>query len=207
MDADAVIHVVDDDAAVRDSLAWMIESVGWNVRAYDSAEAFLAGHDPRVAGCLVLDVRMPGMSGLELQRQLAARRVDIPIVFITAHGTVPAAVQALRAGAVDFLMKPFNNEALLARIEQCVEQSRRQQRARTEREGIAERRARLTPREREVMEQVVAGKSNKAVAAALGLSVRTVETHRTRVMEKMNAASLADLVQMALLWRDPAGKP
>jgi FixJ family two-component response regulator len=205
MPTEAVVYVVDDDSAVRDSLAWLIESVGWQVRTYDSAEAFLAGHDPGATGCLVLDLRMPGMSGLELQKQLAAQRVDIPIIFITAHGTVPAAVHALHAGAVDFITKPFDNETLLARVEQCVEQCRRQRQARSARERVAEHLARLTPREREVMEQVVAGKANKAIAAALDLSVRTVETHRTRVMEKMDAASLADLVQMAMLFRQPPG--
>jgi len=198
MPNESTIHVVDDDAAVRDSLRWLIESAGWNVRIYSSGQAFLDAYDPATEGCLVLDVRMPGMSGPELQKQLAARSIEIPIIFITAHGSVPAAVRALHAGAVDYITKPFNNDELLNRIEQCLEKGKKLCRSRSERMKIEQRINLLTPREREVMNLVVVGKSNKAIAFELQVSIKTVEAHRAKVMEKMQAGSLAEMIRMAM---------
>jgi two-component system response regulator TtrR len=192
------VFVVDDDAAVRDSLRWVIESNGWNVDAYASAEAFLEAHDPAQPGCLILDVRMPGLSGPELQNMLKERQCLLPIIFITAHGTVPTAVRAMQAGAVDFIMKPFNNTALLERIDRCMEQVRMATANREQQVNSHQRLAHLTTREREVMDLVVAGKSNKAIAADLKISIKTVEAHRAKIMQKMQARSLAELVRLAL---------
>jgi FixJ family two-component response regulator len=195
---DAIVYVVDDDAAVRESLCYAIESAGWDVASFDSAEAFLRDYHPARIGCLVLDVRMPGMSGLELQNELTRRRALLPIIFITAHGTVPTAVRALKAGAADFLDKPFSNETLLARIEQGVARAREWHGAHRRQASVEALLAQLTAREREVLEAVVAGKPNKVIAAELSISPKTVEAHRARVMEKTKADSLADLVRLVL---------
>jgi FixJ family two-component response regulator len=203
---EATVYVVEDDPAVRESLAWVIESAGYRVEAFATAEAFLAAFDPERPACLITDVRMPGMSGLELQKHLAEKRIEIPLIFITAHGTVPAAVRAMRAGAIDYLLKPYNNEALLTRIAQAIGQARKACAERAVRKELSARVALLTPREREVMTMVVSGKSNRTIAAELDLSVKTVETHRASVMTKMQAASLADLVRMVLPER-PGGNP
>jgi RNA polymerase sigma factor (sigma-70 family) len=199
MRPEATVFVVDDDPAMRNSLRWLIESVGLAVAAYATADEFLERYDPARPGCLVLDVRMPGMSGLDLQDELTRRRITIPTIVITGHAEVAMAVRAVKAGAVDFIPKPFSDQLLLDRIRQALEQDRRDREARAFETDVARRVSNLTPREREVMERIVAGKANKEVAAELGLSPKTVEVHRAHVMEKMQVASLADLVRMALL--------
>lgn len=198
MTPDATVYVVDDDAAFCDSLRFLIESVNLRVQTFASADEFLAAFSPEMVGCLVLDLRMPGMSGLELQEELSKRGSRIPIIIITAHGDVPTAVQAMRGGAIDFMPKPFSDQALLDRIHQAIEKATRARGEQSVREALAARIALLTPREREVMNLVVSGKSNKEIAADLCLSAKTVETHRARVMDKMQAHSVASLVQMAL---------
>ncbi len=205
MNNEAMIFVVDDDAAMRHSLAWLMESAGLPVQTFASAEDFLAQVDPWQVrmGCLLLDVRMPGMSGLELQAHLARDEVGLPIILITGHGDVPMAVEAMRAGAFDFIEKPFNDEDLLRSIQQALDLQARDRVQRIQRAEIQARLATLTPREHEVMEQVVAGRANKEIASALGVSVKTVEAHRAKVMDKMNAHSLAELVRMYLTTQQP----
>jgi RNA polymerase sigma factor (sigma-70 family) len=205
---EAVIHVVDDDAGVRSALALLLESNGLRVRCHPSAEAFLNAYDPEEPGCLILDVRMPAMSGLELQHELGRRGIRIPIIFLTGHGDVPMAVRALREGAVDFMEKPFRAEALLARIPDALERDRRMRE-----KTLQERQARacyerLTPREREVMALVVEGMSNKEIARRLDVSHRTIDVHRARVMEKMRVRTLPQLVDKAVLCglHDPSGE-
>lgn len=194
--------MVDDDEAVRDSLSMLMRSVGLAVETYASAMEFLDRFDADRPGCLVLDVRMPGMSGIELQEQLVARQATLPIIFITGHGDVPMAVRALRAGAVDFIQKPFSDQALLDRIHQALARHVRDREEASRKRTIRERIARLTPRENEVMRMVADGKANKVIALDLGVSERTVEIHRARVMEKMQASSLPDLVRMVVESRD-----
>lgn len=193
-----VVYVVDDDDAVRDSLHWLLEASRYRVIGYDSAEQFLADYDPDSIAVAILDVRMPGMSGLELQEALLARKATLPIIFITGHGDVPMAVEAMQAGAVDFIQKPFRDQDLLDRINQALEKDAGSRRMLAERNMIRKRLESLTPREREVLDLVVAGKANKVIAGDLNLSQRTVEIHRARVMEKMEAHSLAHLVRMVL---------
>jgi FixJ family two-component response regulator len=192
------VFVVDDDAAVRDALRLLARSVGLRAETFDSAQGFLLAYEPDCLGCLVLDVRMPGMSGLELQEQLAERGATIPIVFVTAHGDVPMAVQAMRAGAVDFLQKPFRDQDLIDKIQAAIARHRRLLSMAEDADAVRTRLDTLTPREREVMAMVVQGKANKVIAIDLGISKRTVEIHRARVMEKMEAQSLSHLVQMAM---------
>ena len=195
-DAPPTIFVVDDDDAVRDSLRDLIDSVGLEVETYPSAHAFLEACDKARRGCLVLDIRMPGMSGLELQGRLNERGSTLPIVFITGHGDVPMAVEAMKRGAVDFIQKPFRDQELLDRINLALEQNRRRRAAEEMKRDIAKRIATLTRREREVMQMVIQGKANKVIAIDLGLSQRTVEVHRSHVMDKMKARTLAELVRM-----------
>jgi len=192
------VYIVDDDEAMRDSLQWLIESQGLAVRTFAAAEDFLAACGDAMAGCIVLDVRMPGMSGLELYEKMNLRRCTLPVIFITGHGDVPMAVSALKKGAVDFIEKPFNDKELLRVIGQCLEResATRQQR---QREGEAARRlAGLTEREREVMDLILAGKLNKQIADVLNISIKTVEVHRARIMDKMGVRSVAELVQAVL---------
>jgi len=192
------VFIVDDDEAMRNSLRWLVETEGLNVETYASAREFLAGCYPGRAGCALLDVRMPGMSGLELQEYLNGQQFRIPVIIITGHGDVPMAVKAMKAGAVDFIEKPFDDETLLASIGRALaldEQRRIRQEGRAE---LAARLAHLTPREHEVMLMVTDGQSNKEIATALGVSAKTVEAHRAKVMEKMHAHSLAELVRMVL---------
>ena len=192
----ATVFVVDDDEAVRDSLALLLRSVELAVATFSSANDFLDSYDPAAPGCLILDVRLPGMSGLELQQRLADDGADLPIVFITGHGDVPMAVRAMRRGAVDFLQKPFSDQELLDRVQQALaEQSQRRQQSELKAE-IAQRIRSLTPREHEVMELIVEGLANKVIANRLGTSQRTVEVHRASVMRKMQADSVARLVHL-----------
>ncbi|HVS14119.1 MAG TPA: response regulator [Thermoanaerobaculia bacterium] len=193
------VFVVDDDDDFRDSVSMLCESVGLRVESFSSASEFLDGASPDRRGCLVLDIRMPGMSGLELQRELVERGASWPILFMTGHGDVPMAVTALKAGAFDFLTKPFSHQDLLDRIHSALRFAEEERSREVRREELVERFATLTPREREVMELVVQGLANKVVANRLGISQRTVEIHRAQVMEKMAAESLADLVRMAVI--------
>jgi FixJ family two-component response regulator len=195
-ETEPVVFIVDDDAAVRRFLSGLIESVELRVKAYASAQEFLDSYEAGQPGCLVLDVRMPGMSGLELQRELADRAIDLPVIILTGHGNVQLAVHAMKAGAVDFVEKPFDNELLLDRIQKAVAESLRADSQRIKWGEIAERKRRLTPRERQVLDLVVAGETNKGVARHLDISERTVEIHRANAMRKMRAKSLADLVKM-----------
>jgi FixJ family two-component response regulator len=202
MTDEATVFIVDDDAAVRRFLSGLIQSVDLRVETHASAQDFLDAYEPGRPGCLLLDVRMPGMSGLELQRELAGQSIDLPIIILTGHGNVPVAVQAMKAGAVDFIEKPFNNELLLDRIQSAVAQSVRADSARIKRNEISNRLNLLTPRERQVFDLVVAGEVNKGIAHRLGISEKTVEIHRANVMNKMQAKSLASLIKMAIGLRD-----
>ncbi|HUI61168.1 MAG TPA: response regulator transcription factor [Steroidobacteraceae bacterium] len=196
------VFIVDDDEAVRNSLRLLVRSVGLAATTFGSAQEFLGAYNPADPGCLVLDVRMPGLSGIELQQQLNLRGAVIPVIFITGHGDIPMAVEAMRQGAFDFLQKPFRDQELIDRIQRALEKDRSNRAALLERGRIRERRDSLTPREREILELVTSGKPNKIMAADLGLSQRTVEIHRARVMEKMGATSLAQLVRMMLDLRE-----
>ena len=192
------VFVVDDDEAVRTSLKLLLRSVGLPVETAASAQEFLDRFDAERPGCLVLDIRMPGLSGLELQERLNAMHAMIPVVFITGHGDVPMAVEAMQHGAVDFIQKPFRDQDLLDRINQALEKDRDNRAGLRERDNIRARIADLTPREKEVLDLVAAGKANKVIASDLEVSQRTVEIHRARVMEKMKASSLAHLVRMVI---------
>lgn len=192
------VFVVDDDEAVRTSLKLLLRSVGLPVETASSAQEFLDRFDAERPGCLVLDIRMPGLSGLELQERLNAMHAMIPVVFITGHGDVPMAVEAMQHGAVDFIQKPFRDQDLLDRINQALEKDRDNRAGLRERDSIRAHIADLTPREKEVLDLVTAGKANKVIAGDLDVSQRTVEIHRARVMEKMGASSLAHLVRMVI---------
>jgi len=196
---ESIVFVVDDDRAIRDSLSWLLNSVGLSVRAYAKAADFLADHDPSQPGCLVLDVRMPGMSGLDLQAELARRGVELPTIVITGHAEVSMAVRAVKAGAIDFIEKPFSDQLLLDRVRQALEIDLEAREVRRRREDARRRLATLTTREREVLNLVVAGKANKEIASALGVSPKTVEVHRAHVMSKMCVDSLAELIRVTLL--------
>jgi RNA polymerase sigma factor (sigma-70 family) len=195
---DPIVYVVDDDPAVLDAIRLLLRSVGLASQTFESASAFLGAFDPEQPGCLVLDVRMPGMSGIDLQEKLHEMGISIPIVFVTAHGDIPMAVQAVKAGALDFIPKPFRDQDLLDRVQQAIELDTQRRQARQEQQSLAERLESLSPREREVLDLVVAGNANKVIAAELGISQRTVEIHRARVMQKMGADSLPDLVRLTL---------
>ena len=190
-----IIYLVDDDEALRDSLAWLLESQGFKVAAFASAEDLLKAWRPEFNGCLLLDVRMPGMSGLELHERLRAQYSTLPIIFITGHGDVPMAVAALKKGAVDFIEKPFNDIELLRLVSQCLVTEQEHRARRRQDAEVSRRLDQLTQREREVLDLIIAGKLNKQIADVLGISIKTVEVHRARVMEKMAAQSLAELVQ------------
>ena len=192
------VYVVDDDEGVRDSLQWLLEGKDYRVRCYDSAETFLSRYDAREVACLIVDIRMGGMTGLELQDRLVERKSPLPIVFITGHGDVPMAVDTMKKGAMDFIQKPFQEEALVNLVERMLEQAKE---AFSEHQQSASRDAllaKLTTREAQVLERIVAGRLNKQIADDLGISIKTVEAHRANIMEKLNANTVADLLKIAL---------
>ena len=192
------VYVVDDDEAVRDSLQWLLEGKDYRVRCFDSAESFLSRYDPREVACLIIDIRMGGMTGLELQDRLIERHSPLPIVFITGHGDVPMAVNTMKKGALDFIQKPFKEEELLGLVDRMQDTARE---AFAGHQQTASRDAllgKLTSREAQVLERIVAGRLNKQVADDLGISIKTVEAHRANIMEKLNANTVADLLKIAL---------
>ncbi len=191
-------YVVDDDEAIRSLWRWLMESNGIAVRTYATAMEFIEGYDPETPGCLVLDLRLPGMSGLELQDYLKKRSIQIPIVFVTAHGDVATAVTALKGGAVDFIEKPFSYRQVLSIIEKAFRRDAENRDRRIRHLRVASRMAMLTEREREVLRRVIEGKQNKVIAGELDISVKTVEFHRSKLMEKMGVDSVAELVQLTL---------
>ncbi len=197
METDAMVFVVDDDAPMRESIRNLIRSVGLRVELFSSAQEFLESSRPEMPSCLVLDVRLPGLSGLDLQKRTTEAGMEIPIIFITGYGDIPMTVGAMKAGAVEFLSKPFRDQDLLDAIQLALERDRKAREQRASLEVLRSRFALLTPREREVMARVVAGRLNKQVGAQLGMSETTVKIHRHQVMEKMGAGSLPELVRMA----------
>jgi two-component system, LuxR family, response regulator FixJ len=200
MSADkGIVHVIDDDEAMRQSLAFLLGTAGMEVETYESAEAFLAVAPTIKAGCVVTDVRMPGLSGVELLRQLRDRKFAIPVIIITGHGDVPLAVEAMKIGAADFLEKPFDDVILLASVRSALDRLDQDHKRLAERSDIESRLAALSNRERDVLEGLVAGLANKQIAYDLGISPRTIEIYRANLMTKMQAASLSDLVRMALI--------
>jgi two-component system response regulator FixJ len=200
------VFVVDDEEPMRNALRRALTIGGFAVRTYASGPEFLDGYRPTPLACLLLDIKMPEMSGLEVQATLNERGIDLPVIFLTGAADVPAAVTAMKAGAKDFLEKPFDNEALVARIRQCIEVEAERHRAHSEDERFARGLALLTPRESEVMRLMLTGKTSKLIARTLGVSHRTVDIHRSRVMEKMQAHTLADLVRMELSYRGNASR-
>ncbi len=194
----STVFVVDDDEAIRDAIRFLMRTAKLNVETFVDAESFLAAYDTSWPGCLLLDVRMPGMSGLELQQELRNRQINLPVVIITGHGDVPMAVQAMKMGAADFVEKPFNNDELLMKVRQCLQVDAEQRQALQVHNDLDQRLASLTPREREVMDLLVQGLRNKVIAARLGISSRTVEAHRSKIMEKMNVHSLSEVVRIAV---------
>ncbi len=192
-----VVFVIDDDASMRDAVSRLLNAVGLTVQTFASAREFLAGRLPDVPGCAVLDVRLPGLSGLDLQREMVERGIHIPVIFITGHGDIPMSVQAMKAGAVEFLTKPFRDQDLLDAVRSGIQLDRQGRKERAELAELREGLRQLTPREREVLSLVVAGLLNKQIALRLGASEKTIKIHRSHVMQKMRADSLADLVRMS----------
>lgn len=200
------VYVIDDDEAFRDSLVWLLESSQYTVRAFDSAEAFLEVASPDMSGCVIADVRMSGITGLELHRRLQALGVDLPTIIVTGHGDVPMAVTAFRDGVVDFIEKPLDDQYVLERIEFCLAKARDNARMRQQADDFARRYESLTQREKEVLEYIVAGKLNKQIADLMDISIKTVEVHRSRVMEKMQVTNVAELVRQKLSFSESAKK-
>jgi FixJ family two-component response regulator len=198
MKVESIVHVIDDEDDVRQAVALLLRSVGLKAATYASAQEFLAQYRAGSPGCLVVDVRLPGMSGLELQERLAGAGITLPVIVMTGHGDIQMAVRAMRAGALDFIEKPFHDQALLDRIQEAIQRSMHLQDAAGERAELERRYASLTERERQIMAQIVDGRPNKLIADELGLSTRTVETHRAHIIEKMGAKSLSHLVRMAV---------
>ena len=197
------VYVVDDDEAVRDSLQWLLEGKGYRVRCFDSAESFLSRYDPREVACLLVDIRMGGMTGLELQARLIEIRSPLPIVFITGHGDVPMAVDTMKKGAMDFIQKPFNEADLVRLVEQMLEHAKdsfADSQLAANRDSLL---SKLTMRESQVLERIVAGRLNKQIADDLGISIKTVEAHRANIMEKLSANTVADLLKIALGQSNP----
>lgn len=190
------VFIIDDDPDMRGALRYLIEGVGLTVVGYENGRAFLDGYDNHRPACLVLDMRMPGMGGLELQHELVERKIDVPVIMLTGYGDVPSAVRAFKSGAVDFIEKPFNNQEVLDKIQCCLEADTQRQHEREQDAEIRGRLDRLTPREREVMELVVSGKFNKEIAHALDISIKTVEIHRAHVMEKTGSANITELLNL-----------
>lgn len=192
------VYVVDDDEAVRDSLKWLLEANDYRVELYDSGESFIVKYDPKAIAVLVLDVRMPGMSGLEVQEHLLSRKADLPIIFITGHGDVSMAVNALKRGAVDFIEKPFEQAALKQLVERMLYEAR-ERHMQKESESINEMLlSKLTPREQQVLERIINGRLNKQIADDLGISIKTVEAHRASIMDKTNSGTVADLMRVVM---------
>ena len=197
------VYVVDDDEAVRDSLQWLLEGSGYRVRSFDSAESFLGRYDPREVACLIADIRMGGMTGLELQNRLIEGHSPLPIVFITGHGDVPMAVDTMKKGAMDFIQKPFKEAQLLSLVERMLEHAKdsfADYQMALDRDALL---AKLTLRESQVLERIVAGRLNKQIANDLGISIKTVEAHRANIMEKLGANTVADLLKIALAQNAP----
>ena len=193
-----MVYVVDDDEAVRDSLQWLLEGKGYRVRCFDSAESFLSRYDPREVACLIVDIRMGGMTGLELQTRLIEGHSPLPIVFITGHGDVPMAVDTMKKGAMDFIQKPFKEDQLVGLVERMLEQAKdsfAEYQSSVDRDALL---SKLTLRESQVMERIVAGRLNKQIADDLGISIKTVEAHRANIMEKLSANTVANLLKIAL---------
>jgi FixJ family two-component response regulator len=194
-----IVYIIDDEAALRDSLKWLLESVGMRVQTYSRAQDFLAGYAPDQPGCLLLDIRMPEMSGLYLQRRLPDHGIDLPVIIITGHGDVPMAVAAMKYGALDFIEKPCNDQRLLDCVQTALARDQGRRRSRSHHREVSERFQTLTPREREVMERVAKGMPNQAIAEDLAITRKTVEVHRSRVMDKMSARSLSELIRTAIV--------
>lgn len=198
MKHEATVHVVDDDDAVRRAMCMLFRSDGLRTADYPGPEEFLAAVEPRMTGCIVLDIRMPGMDGLDLQQRLQEREIAMPVIFLTGHADVAKAVRAMKQGALDFIEKPFDDEHLLRRVQYALTKGALQTHRKSEHDRVAQRLAQLTPREREALNLIVGGRTNKEVAEQLHISPRTVEVHRARLMKKLEAESLSDLVRMVL---------
>jgi len=194
----ANVFIVDDNPAVRDAIRWLVQQVGLNAKTYDSAQEFLAAFKPGMRGCLVLDIRMPGLSGLDLQDKLVQAGIQLPVIIVTGHGDVPITVRAMKAGAFEFLQKPFNDQALLDAIQSALEKYTQLWEQKDRMSQTSRNLESLTPREREILEQLRHGKLNKVIAGDLGLSVRTVEGHRAKIMEKMGARTVGQLLEMVM---------
>lgn len=199
MAAEKTVFIVDDDEVVRESLGWLISSIGLNVETFASAQAFLDSYEHGRPGCLLADVRMPGMSGLELQKHLASQAICLPVVVVTGHGDVQMAVRAMKDGAFDFIEKPFNDQVMLDLVNRAVNECERRRNAQMDRLEVQARIDLLTPRERQVMDMIIAGNTNKQIAYSLDISDKTVEAHRAKVMEKLQATSLAELIRKNMI--------
>jgi two-component system response regulator FixJ len=204
MPANRVVHIIDDDEAVRHSLAFLLSSAGFAVRLYDSAGAFLAGLASVQGGCVITDVRMPDMTGIELLRKMKAQACGLPAIVITGHGDVALAVEAMKAGAIDFIEKPFDEDTILSAVQSALDHAQGEERGGEDRTAVTAKLALLSERERQVLEGLISGHPNKTIAYSLGISPRTVEVYRSNLMTKMEAKSLSELIRMAILAQVPA---